>query len=188
LQTAYRIVVTRPRAGTVWDSGQVRSSAESWVSHTGPALTPGTTYDWSVRTWDRAGRSSPFATATFDSGLGDQDWSGAEWISGPPPAMTRRTSTTLARKTTAVTASPVVRARAYVASVGNWQLYVNGVVADRTSSYGYAGEGYYDVSDITRDVRAGRPLAIGVLYHYWTCTCQGRANGPRRREARPACW
>ncbi len=27
-------------------------------------------------------------------------------------------------------------------------------------------------------MRAGRPLALGVLYHYWTCTCQGRANGP----------
>jgi hypothetical protein len=27
-------------------------------------------------------------------------------------------------------------------------------------------------------VTAGAPLALGALYHYWTCTCQGRANGP----------
>ena len=26
--------------------------------------------------------------------------------------------------------------------------------------------------------RPGQPLALGALYHYWTCTCQGRANGP----------
>ncbi|HVV24242.1 MAG TPA: alpha-L-rhamnosidase N-terminal domain-containing protein [Pseudonocardiaceae bacterium] len=178
VQTAYQIVVTRPHGGTVWDSGKVASSAESWVSYGGPTLSPGTTYDWSVRTWDRAGRTSPFAGATFDSGLGDQDWSGAEWISRATTGNDAKNEYTLARKTTAVTASPVVRARAYVASMGTWQLDVNGVVVDRTSSYGYAGEGYYDVSDITRDVRAGRPLAIGVLYHYWTCTCQGRANGP----------
>lgn len=182
MQTAYQIVVTRPHTGIVWDSGKVASSAESWVSYGGPALTPGTTYDWSVRTWDRAGLRSPFSTATFDSGLGDQDWSGAEWISRATKGNDAKNEYTLARKTTTVSASPVVRARAYVASIGNWQLDVNGVVADRTSSYGYPGEGYYDVSDITRDVRAGGPLAIGVLYHYWTCTCQGRANGPASPE------
>jgi hypothetical protein len=178
IQTAYQIIVTRPGAGATWDSGKVVSSAESWVSYGGPTLVPGTTYDWSVRTWDRAGRTSPFATATFDSGLGDRDWSGADWISRATTGNDAKNEYTLARKIAAVNTSPVVRARAYVASMGIWQLDVNGRVVDRTSSYGYAGEGYYDVSDITRDVRAGRPLAIGVLYHYWTCTCQGRANGP----------
>lgn len=178
VQTAYQIVVTRPGAGTVWNSGRVASSAQSWVTYGGPALAPGTTYDWSVRTWDRAGKSSPYADATFDSGLGDQDWSGAQWISRATTGNDAKNEYTLARKTTTVSASPVVRARAYVASTGIWQVDVNGAVVDSTSSYGYAGEGYYDVSDITRDVRAGRPLAIGVLYHYWSCTCQGRANGP----------
>jgi hypothetical protein len=182
VQSAYQIVVTRPGGGAVWDSGKVASSAESWVSYAGPALAPGASYDWSVRTWDRAGESSPFATATFDSGLGDQDWSGAQWISRATTGNDAKNEYTLARKTTTVTASPVVRARAYVASLGIWQLDVNGTVVDRTSSYGYAGEGYYDVSDITREVRAGRPLAIGVLYHYWSCTCQGRANGPAAPE------
>jgi Bacterial alpha-L-rhamnosidase 6 hairpin glycosidase domain/Alpha-L-rhamnosidase N-terminal domain/Bacterial alpha-L-rhamnosidase C-terminal domain len=182
VQTAYQVVVSRRGGGTVWNSGRVASSAQSWVAYAGSALAPGTTYDWSVRTWDRAGRSSPFASASFDSGLGDGDWSGAEWISRATTGNDAKNEYTLARKTTSVSASPVVRARVYVASVGTWQVDVNGTVVDQASSYGYAGEGYYDVSDITRDVRAGRPLAIGVLYHYWSCTCQGRANGPASPE------
>jgi hypothetical protein len=27
-------------------------------------------------------------------------------------------------------------------------------------------------------VAAGRPFVVGIRYHYWTCRCQGRANGP----------
>ena len=178
IQTAYQIVVSR--AGQpVWDSGKVASSAESWVSYGGPALTPGGGYTWAVRTWDRFGRSSPFTAASFGAGLGDQDWSGAQWIGRTTTGNDAKNEYTLARKQFTVSAdSPVVRARAYVASLGNWQLDVNGVVVDRTSSYGYPGEGYYDVSDITAEARAGQPLAVGVLYHYWSCTCQGRANGP----------
>ncbi|HYU04744.1 MAG TPA: hypothetical protein VEL02_12945, partial [Jatrophihabitantaceae bacterium] len=56
------------------------SAAQSWVSYAGPALAPGASYTWSVRTWDRDGLASPFARARFDTGLGDQDWSGASWI------------------------------------------------------------------------------------------------------------
>jgi hypothetical protein len=180
IQTAYQLQVTSTDGATVWDSGRVASSDESWVPYAGPALEPGTTYRWSVRTWDRAGLASPFAGAHFDTGLGDQDWSGAQWI--------RRTTTgsndaandyTLARKTLDVSAgSPVVRARAYVAAMADWELHVDGKTVDKTSSAGYPGEGYYDVSDLTQQAVAGQPLTIGVRYHYWTCTCQGRANGP----------
>src|SRR5206468_11432698 len=113
-------------------------------------------------------------------GLGDQDWSGAQWIrratSGSNDAAN---DYTLARSTLHVSAgSPVVRARAYVAAMADWELHVDGQTVDRTASAGYPGEGFYDVSDLTHEAVAGQPLAIGVRYHYWTCTCQGRANGP----------
>ncbi len=178
VQTAYQLVVAASGA-TVWDSGKVASGAQSWVSYAGPALAPGASYTWSVRTWDRGGLASPFAQARFDTGLGDQDWSGASWIRRATSGTDASNDYTLARKTFGVSAaSPVVRARAYVAAMGDWALHVNGSTIERTSSYGYAGEGYYDVSDITAQVKAGQPLTVGVLYHYWTCTCQGRANGP----------
>jgi alpha-L-rhamnosidase-like protein len=182
VQTAYQLVVTRGGA-PVWDSGKVPSSAESWVPYAGPALAPGSTYSWAVRTWDRAGLDSPFGRARFDTGLSDQDWSGAQWIRRATTGNDAQNDYTLARKTLAVSAgSPVVRARAYVASMGDWALHVNGTTVDHTSSYGYPGEGYYDVSDITAQARAGRALTVGVLYHYWSCKCQGRANGPSAPE------
>jgi hypothetical protein len=179
IQTAYELRVATADGGQVWDSGRVASSAQSWVAYAGPALAPGTSYRWSVRTWDRAGEASPYADATFDTGLGDSDWSGAEWIRRAASGNDAANEYTLARSTLDVSAgSPVVRARAYVASMGDWELHVDGTVADKTSSRGYPGEGYYDVSDLTSLARAGRPLAVGVLYHYQSCRCQGRANGP----------
>jgi hypothetical protein len=180
VQSAYQLRVVDGSRHVVWDSGQVASSAQSWVNYTGPALAPGATYQWSVRTWDRSGLNSPWATAYFDTGLADQDWSGAQWIRRTPAAGNDSANDyTLARSTLAVTSgSPVVRARAYVAAMGDWQLDVNGTAVDKTSSAGYPGEGSYDVSDLTALAKAGKSLAVGVAYHYWTCTCQGRANGP----------
>jgi Bacterial alpha-L-rhamnosidase 6 hairpin glycosidase domain/Alpha-L-rhamnosidase N-terminal domain/Bacterial alpha-L-rhamnosidase C-terminal domain len=184
IQTAYELRVRTSAGQQVWDSGRIRSSAQSWVAYAGPALAPGASYRWSVRTWDRAGRPSPGAAARFDTGLGDQDWSGAQWIRRTPAAGNDTANDwTLARRTLQVSqGSRVVRARAYVAAMGDWQLDVDGQAVDDTSSPNYPGEGYYDVSDVTALARAGAPLTVGVSYHYWTCKCQGRANGPAAPE------
>lgn len=179
IQTAYELRVTTADGSPVWDSGKVASSAESWVAYRGPALSAGTTYLWSVRTWDRGGLASGYASSRFDTGLGDQDWSGAQWIRRATSGNDASNDYTLARRTLQVPGgSPVVRARAYVASMGDWELHVNGQMVDKTSSRGYPGEGYYDTTDLTTQAKAGAPLTVGVLYHYHTCTCQGRANGP----------
>lgn len=180
VQSAYQLVVSTDKGRRVWGSGKVRSSAESWVAYAGPRLKPGTTYAWSVRTWDRSGKVSPYAQARFDTALGDTDWSGAQWIRRTPaPGNDTANDWTLARSTVDVSeGSPVVRARAYVAAMADWQLHVDGHTVDRTSSPDYPGEGFYDVTDLTSLAHAGRPLAVGVAYHYNTCTCQGRANGP----------
>lgn len=173
-QSAYQVVVRQGRR-VVWDSGRVASARQSWVA--GPALTAGTTYHWTVRTWDRRGASSPFARpASFDTGLTDADWSGAAWLRRATTGNDAANEWTLARRVVDVGASPVTRARVYVAAVGDWELHVGGRAVTRGSSYGYPGEGYYDVA--APKVAAGRPLAIGIRYHYWNCRCQGRANGP----------
>jgi hypothetical protein len=179
VQTAYQLVVTRAAGGhKVWDSGKVRSAEQSWVAYRGPALAPGTSYRWTVRTWDRRGAVSRYApAASFDTGLTDADWSGAAWIRRQASGNDAANEYTLARTVIPVGASRVVRARAYVSATGDWELRVNGGLVNRGSSYGYPGEGYYDVSALT-GVRPGAPLAIGVRYHYWSCRCQGRANGP----------
>jgi alpha-L-rhamnosidase len=174
-QTAYRIVVSRQgsRPGAsqqVWDSGKVASAEEAYVAYAGPALSGGVSYTWTVRTWDHAGEVSPWAPrASFDTGITDAQWQ-ADWI--------RRTTAekddyTLARKEFAVDASPVVRARLYLSAYQQYQAYVNGKLVDRGPAYAYTDEGYYQATDVTRDLRAGRPAALGVLYH-WYGPGQGR--------------
>jgi alpha-L-rhamnosidase len=173
IQTAYRITVRSHRA--LWDSGKVRSSQQSYVPYAGPALEPGAAYEWSVRTWDRTDRSSPPSEGRFETGLGDGDWEGAQWIRR---ATTEADDYTLARTEIEVGDSRVVRARAYTAATHTYELFLNGARADRGNSFGYPGEGYYQAADVTRLVRAGRPLAVGVNYH-WYGGGQGRPAGER---------
>jgi hypothetical protein len=173
-QSAYQLII-RHGDRTIWDSGRVADSRQSWVA--GPALAAGTTYRWSVRTWDRRGTPSPFATpADFDTGLADGDWDGAAWIRRTATGNDAANDWTLARKVIQVRNSPVTRARVYVAGTGDWELRADGRAVTRGSSYGYPGEGYYDVA--APKVTAGRAFTIGIRYHYWNCRCQGRANGP----------
>ena len=44
-QTAYQLTVSKG-ATTVWDSGKVASSEQSYVPYAGPALANGEAYDW----------------------------------------------------------------------------------------------------------------------------------------------
>ncbi|MFF5084615.1 alpha-L-rhamnosidase N-terminal domain-containing protein [Actinoplanes sp. NPDC000266] len=340
-QTAYQIRVADRRGVPVWDSGRVRTSEQSHVAYRGAALTPGSPYTWTVRTWDGTGRPSPWAAGkTFETGLGDQDWGGAQWIQRAPGgtgpiavtdgrarvtgglvtlagtgaewtdytldltvrprtggagwvfrspdrangymwqlvpgsglnthvqiggaftklatvplmvtagtdyrvrmdiaggtfrtfvdgvlvdertdtrfprgtvgfreaaneagefddvAVTRDGATlfsddfsdgtgkwaftsarqadewSLLRTEAALRGQRVVRARAYVAGDHTWELYLNGRRADRGSSFGYPGEGFYQASDVTRLIR-GKTLAVGALLH-WYGGGQGRAAG-----------
>jgi alpha-L-rhamnosidase len=170
VQAAYQIRVSDGRK-TVWDSGKVTSSRQSYVA--GPSLAHGATYTWTVRTWDRAGKASPWSRpASFDTGLADADWQ-ASWI--------RRTTAeaddyTLARKDFTVAASPVTRARVYIAASQQYELHVNGQVADRGAAFAYPGEGYYRTVDVTRLLTAGRPATVGALHH-WSGPGQGRPKG-----------
>jgi alpha-L-rhamnosidase len=176
LQTAYQIVVTRVADQVlVWDSDKVFSSAQAYVAYGGPALANQTSYSWTVRTWDRGDQASPYAMpADFDTGLNDSDW-GASWIRRPS---TEADDYTLARKELDVAASPVTRARAYLAACHQAELRLNGVVVDRGPAFGYPGEGYYQATDVTAQVMAGKPLAVGVVYH-WYGSGQGRPAGER---------
>jgi alpha-L-rhamnosidase len=171
-QTAYEI---RVLAGgkTTWDSGKVSSARQSYVTYGGPALAHGASHTWTVRTWDKTGRVSPWARpAGFDTGLADADWQ-ASWI--------RRTTAepddyTLARKDLTVGAGRVVRARVYVAASQQYDLHLNGEVIDRGAAFNYPDDGYYRAVDVTRLLRAGRPATIGALVH-WYGPGQGRPAG-----------
>ena len=127
-QTAYRITVATDDGDSVWDSGKVSSSQQSYVPYGGPALEPGAGYRWSVRTWDSTDRVSPAADGRFETGLSDGDWEGAQWIRR---ATTEADDYTLARTEIDVAAGKVTRARAYTAGVHTYELFLNGRRADR---------------------------------------------------------
>ncbi|WP_181407501.1 family 78 glycoside hydrolase catalytic domain [Nocardioides sambongensis] len=84
IQSAYEVEVRDASGGVVWDSGKVGSGQQSYVDYAGSELEPGEAYDWRVRTWDRTDQESGWADARFETGLGDGDWEGAEWIRRPP--------------------------------------------------------------------------------------------------------
>src|SRR3954453_18761361 len=180
VQTAYEIKVTKPDGGVVWDRSKVASPAQSYVAYAGPALANGEAYRWTVRTWDRDGEASDWAPdATFETGLTDSGWSGANWIRRPTNGNDFTDDWTLARKSfPALSSSPVTRARVYASAMGQYDIHVNGKTVGRGDNWDYPTEGQYYAFDATDAVQAGQPLSLGALYHYWTCTCQGRANGP----------
>ncbi|MDO8213792.1 alpha-L-rhamnosidase N-terminal domain-containing protein [Conexibacter sp. CPCC 206217] len=182
VQGAYELRVTRSSDDRqVWDSGKVASSRQSYVSYGGPNLAPGASYEWSVRTWNGADEASDWAsTARFDTGIGDYDWSNAEWIRRATATGNDSTEdfSLLRKEVPSISASPVTRARVYASGMAQYEIHVNGRKVLRDASFGYPGEGQYAVADITDSVAAGQPLALSAQTHYWTCTCQGRANGP----------
>ena len=88
LQSAYQVQVGSDAdelaAGSadVWDSGEVSSSDNAQVRYAGPALASETRYHWRVRVWDEAGVASAWSEPSwFETGIADEGWSAAEWIS-----------------------------------------------------------------------------------------------------------
>lgn len=88
-QTAYHIVVSDTpknldKERYIWDSGKVESSASVAIPYTGMGLEPETRYYWKVMVWDKDGKKiESQQEAFFETGITNQDWSGAEWICLP---------------------------------------------------------------------------------------------------------
>ncbi len=200
VQSAYRIVVSRPALGgpgrgaasVVWDSGKVLSAAQAFVPYGGLALAPDTTYRWTVQTWDGSGISGPLARVeTFDTGLDDGDWH-ADWIKRPtsevldtPDTINAQSTTGLwankdeysyVRKEAKLSGSPIVRARAYVSADQQYELYVNGSMAAKGEAYAFPDSQYYETTDVTHFLKAGKVNAFGIIYS-WQGPGKGRPEG-----------
>jgi hypothetical protein len=184
-QTAHAIVVRDALSGaTLWRSGRVRGAQSQAVTYRGRPLIAGRRYAWTVMTWNRQSQLSPPARAIFDTGLGDRQWSGAQWIRRPTAGDDQTIDYTLARRQFRLRAGGgrVVRAVVYLAAPMRWQLHVNGEVIDTQDDYQTAGENYFDAEDITGPAvaaqRAGGRLAIGVLYGDWAVG-EAHPEGPQ---------
>ena len=174
VQSGYRVVVSGPdgSASTVWDSGRVSSSQQAFVGYGGPPLSADAGYRWTVSTADGKGRwSQPSAPASFTTGLRTKDWT-ALWLR-PGPAEPGAEEYTYLRATRPLPHGTIARATAYVAAAHKYQLWVNGAQLDSGPSFCFPDEQYYQATDITSAVVAGRPNAVGILHH-WYGPGQGR--------------
>ena len=112
----------------------------------------------------------------FDTGLTDHDWSGAQWIRRVTTGNDSSDDYTSRASSSRVAQPGHARPRVRVA-MGNYAPRQRPLLG-LGDNFNHPTEAQYYAFDATYAVKAGEPLALGAMYHYWTCTCQGRANGP----------
>jgi alpha-L-rhamnosidase len=176
-QGAWQVAVWPASAGNrrpgrpLWDSGQVQGARQAFVHYAGPSLAADTEYRWSVTTTDHTGARGPWsAPAVFVTGLRDKDWV-ASWLR-PGPAGPVPEEYAYLRTVVHPSASPIVRATAYVAAAHKYQLWANGTMAATGPCFAFPDESYYQATDVTHLLAAGRPNAVGLLHHWY-----GAGNG-----------
>ena len=197
-QTAYQVLVAseprklKPGVADVWDSKKVVSGESINVRYGGPTPQARQRAYWTVRVWDKVGRPSPFAPASWwEVGLLDEEWEG-QWIGRPAGAGAAGVaadagaagaadrSVTHLRKAFAVD-KPIRRARLYASAFGVYELSLNGArVGDQTLAPGYTDyekRVLFQAYDVTELVRRGAN-AVGALVAGGWCTAapQGRAG------------
>lgn len=137
LQTAYRILVASTQhkleqgEGDLWDTGNVASDQQLWISYAGAKLHKNQRAYWKVMVQTNKGRSEWSQPAQFSIGLlMESQWSG-RWIGvdtlqqGERRGMHTQVAARLLRKEFRLKGK-VSRATAYVAGLGLYQFYANG--------------------------------------------------------------
>ncbi|MGO9344444.1 MAG: family 78 glycoside hydrolase catalytic domain [Acidimicrobiales bacterium] len=173
IQTAYRLTVTPSAGGPArWDSGEVRSGRQAFVTYGGPALDSDTAYRFRVATRDAAGVwGAASESATFVTGLRMSDWK-AQWLR-PGPADTGLEKYTYLRQVFDIPAGSVDHAVIYTAAAHKYQLWLNGQKLDTGPSFCYPDEQYVQATDVSGALATGARNAVGFL-HRWYSAGKGR--------------
>jgi alpha-L-rhamnosidase len=178
-QTTYEILVaSRPELldknqGDLWSGGRVDSDQSTSVVYAGKPLRSGQACYWKVRVQDQAGHLSPWSSpAHWSMGLlQPADWQ-AQWIGADPvfvrgqgwPPPDNTVPDPWLRKTFELPQRPS-RAVLYVASIGYYDVYVNGKkVGDAVlepSATDFSHRARYRTYDITSQLKPGRNV-IGL--------------------------
>ena len=126
VQSAYQLEVTRD-GRTVWDTGKVASDRSVLVPYGGPALESSGRYTWRVRVWDGGGKPSAWsAPGHWEMGLlSSGDWK-ARWIEAAQDEDAKTSQPAPMLRGTFAVKGKVRSARAYVTSLGLYELEING--------------------------------------------------------------
>ena len=82
MQEAYRICVADENGSTIWDSGKVESSQNTFVPYEGCSLESRGIYTWTVTVWDNHGRAASGSQSFEMALLHSEDWK-AKWVQSP---------------------------------------------------------------------------------------------------------
>ena len=172
LQGAYQLQVAKSaddlhsETGLVWDSGKVLSGASVHREYEGPSLRSSERYYWRVRVWDESGRSSTWSDAAFwEMGLlNPSDWK-AKWITPGWEEDSSKAQPAPMLRGRFVVDQGVRSARAYVTSLGLYEIEINGRrVGDQLFTPGWTSYRHrlqYQTYDVTDYLRQGQN-AVGV--------------------------
>ena len=177
VQTAYQVTVSKPDGTPCGTAARSHRAEQSYVPTAVPRW-PTARRTWSVKTWDRTAKPRPPRRALRDRP--DQPGrSGANWIRRATTGNDSSDDWTLARKQFPALLEQPGHAGTGLRARDGPVRHSRQRQDDRPwRQLELSDRGQYYAFDATDAVKAGQPVALGALYHYWTCTCQGRANGP----------
>ncbi|WP_216588223.1 family 78 glycoside hydrolase catalytic domain [Streptomyces brasiliscabiei] len=197
-QAAYRIRAARTeedldRGRPLWDSGKVRSPAQTDIPWHGPAPASRDRVVWQVRAWGADGRATPWSRpGTWETGLLRRtDWGEARWIEYPGRTVDQPLPLFARAFRVGGRGGKVVRARLYLSGVGLHEARLNGepvtdeVLAPGNSNYQLSLE--YRVYDVTGLIRSGANT-LGVELGHGTALVTRSVTDPATGRTAPYSW
>ena len=161
LQSAYQIRAAaspsnlKKKDQLLWDPGKVESDQSVQVTYDGPQPEPMQRIYWQVRVWDNDGKSTDWSEPAFwEMGILKPELWEASWITLPnePDANGKSLPAHYYRKEFS-TSKKIESARAYISSLGLYELYINGQKAgDRLFTPGWTSYNkrlQYQTYDVT---------------------------------------
>ncbi|MDX2759966.1 family 78 glycoside hydrolase catalytic domain [Streptomyces europaeiscabiei] len=197
-QAVYRIRAARTepdldRGRLLWDSGKVRSSAQTDVAWHGPAPASRDRVVWQVRAWSTEGEATPWSRpASWEMGLLKRsDWGKARWIEYPGRTVDQPLPVFARAFRVDRRRGKIVRARLYLSGVGlhvarlNDRPVTDEVLAPGNSNYQLSTE--YRVFDVTGLVRHG-DNTLGVELGHGTALVTRSVANPTTGRTAPYSW
>ncbi len=173
-QSAYEVLVASQESlletdlADLWESGKVISGSQASIEYSGQPLHSGQRCAWKVRTWDLLDQVSDWSQpAWFEMGLLEPgDWL-ADWIGFPASASGKA----LYFRRDLPVEPGLLRARAYIAGLGLYELSINGTkIDDRVLEPAQTDTSkriFYSVYDITPNLTTGQNIAGVIVGSGW---------------------